>query len=69
VAQRLGVKESTIVQWEEGKAFPEEDKLPSLGEVYEIGLDKLTEAYENSRQARKVNAKTKRVIRGSGGKL
>ncbi|MCI9626491.1 MAG: helix-turn-helix transcriptional regulator [Clostridia bacterium] len=43
LAERLGVSQANISQWENGEAFPRADKLPALAEALNCTIDDLFE--------------------------
>ncbi len=67
MAQILGVREPAIIQWEEGKAFPERRRLADIAKIYEIDLAELITAYEISTNVHKKSTEVVKTIRGMGG--
>ncbi|MDO8686840.1 MAG: hypothetical protein Q7K11_01360 [Candidatus Berkelbacteria bacterium] len=41
-------------RWEQGDAFPEEDKLPAIAEAYSINLEELIRVLKISKEAREM---------------
>lgn len=41
LAQRMGVSQANVSQWETGAAFPTADKLPELAKVLGCTIDEL----------------------------
>ncbi len=41
LAQKLGVKQSTVAMWETGKAFPKYNNLLKLSKVFNCGAEDL----------------------------
>lgn len=41
VAERLGITDSAVAQWETGRTFPKTALLPKLAELYGCTIDEL----------------------------
>lgn len=41
LARRMGVKHTSVIQWETGKTMPTADKLPRLASILEVTIDEL----------------------------
>lgn len=44
LARRMGVKHTSVIQWETGKAMPTADKLPKLAAILGVTIDELYKA-------------------------
>lgn len=44
LARRMGVKHTSVIQWETGKAMPAAAKLPKLAEVLGVEIGELFDA-------------------------
>ncbi|PSB64107.1 XRE family transcriptional regulator [Chroococcidiopsis cubana CCALA 043] len=53
IASRLGIAESTVRNWDNGKHSPRVpiEDVPKLLEVYQVSLDELISAAQESRRA------------------
>jgi transcriptional regulator with XRE-family HTH domain len=62
IANGIGVALSTIVSWEKGQSFPDENRLPSMAEVYGVDEVMLRRLFDISRQAREKEKKVKLFV-------
>ena len=46
VAEKLGISDSAVNQWEKGKTFPKTEFLPKLAQIYSCTIDELLNADE-----------------------
>lgn len=54
-ADRLGVSNKTLGNWENGVTFPPVDKIPTLCELYGVSYDSLNFLPNDSLKAKKGN--------------
>lgn len=56
----LSVSSSSVIKWERGEIFPDEDKLPAIAIAYNIDLKELARVFGISKSAREMEKKSRR---------
>ena len=51
VAERLGLRQTSVSMWETGDAFPRAEMLPKIASLYGCTIDDLLQRTENSAEA------------------
>lgn len=54
------INESSILAWEKGTSFPEEEKLPVIAKAYGIELEELIRVFKISKEARRIEINVRR---------
>lgn len=63
VAEGLHISQKTIITWEAGTSFPEENLLPDISKAYDINLEELTELFRISQKAYNAQKDTLKSLR------
>lgn len=63
IASECGVFGSTIESWENGRSFPDREKLPIIAKAYELDLAELTEKWKITDITREAEMKKRHNVK------